>query len=228
MVRIVACLIWYDENPRDLHEMCLSLAGFVDGMVALDGAFETFPHKTAWSPHVQWDGLLQGCAAAGIELHGYQPVIASGNEVEKRNRSLWLASVLQPDWVVAVDADMRLESGAPAALPVLAKSKLSVAETLTAGSPLRNMFRWTPTLRYVNSHYTLIDGDSLIAWPRVIEAGRSSTAQDNPLGQKQQVEALDLSALVRFAHVERRDPERRARQNAWYTKRDAAGLERLD
>lgn len=232
--RIVACLIWYDEHPDDLRDTCLSLAGFASGMVALDGAFHTFPHLAPWSPPEQWEALAQACAEAEIELLAYLPTRAGawpgerGDEVEKRNASLYLAGLLQPDWVVAVDADMRLMPDWEEALPLLAQTDRRVAETLTAGWPLRNMFRWTPTLRYVGSHYSLVDGDDLIAWPSVFEAGSgqtTSTARDNPQGQKQQLSALDLSGYVVLAHEERRDQGRRRLQDSWYETRDALGLE---
>ena len=56
----------------------------------------------------------------------------------------------------------------------------------------------------------------------------TSEVQENPLGQKQSVEALDLSDSVRFGHVGKRDPERRARQDAWYALRDRHTLESLN
>ena len=231
-MRICAATIWYDEHPDDLAETVSSLAGFADCMVALDGPFRTFPAENPYSATEQVGAIAQACSESGIELLTYQPaepgrwLSYAGDEVEKRNAALDFAGTLGADWVQAVDADMTLLPGWETARARLEETDLVVAETMT-GSPLRNCFRWTPTLRYVFSHFALTDGETLVAWPRVFEAGNSGESVTRPQKEGKLADALDLTDCVKFENRRRRNLDRTRRQQDWYAVRDSLRLEEI-
>lgn len=223
-VRIIACTIWYDESPDDLAAMARSLHGFADGMVALDGAFETFPlgDNRPWSPSEQYAALADGCAGE-IELVLYQPTRAGewfghrGNEVEKRNASVRMAwGVLGADWVFNVDADMFLEEAGDARRQMeLTDEDVVISDV--EGHPTRHIYRYSPGLRHYRSHWIVLNERGMLSGPRDPNRGIGDYPPLLP--------GLDLRETLLFAHPEKRDYWRRVRQKAWYEIRDGTKLE---
>ena len=219
-VRIVACVIWYEESPEDLIRMARSLHGFADGMVALDGAYATFPiapKGTPWSHHDQAAALAEGCAGA-IELMIYQPTTAgywfghTGNEVEKRNASVRLAGiVLGADWVFNCDADMILEEYGDAR-EQMADTDKDVVWDDVEGIPTKHIYRYSDELMHWRSHWIVVNERGMLSGPRDPDRGLG--------GYPPLVEPLDLRETVIFSHPERSDYWRRVRQTAWYEYRD--------
>lgn len=227
---IAACLIWYDEDPNDLHRMATSLKGFADGVVALDGAFETFPlgpGDPPWSDPSQARALADGCAEAGLELLLHQtheagkwPLGYEGNEVEKRNACVALAGLaLNATWVFNIDADMYLYDAGDSRQQ-LAKTTMSVAMTDIEGTPSRHhLFRWSPTLRFHMAHWVVVDGKKLYSGT---DQMRISGEYPNGLEP-----CIDLRDELKFDHPAKKDFWRRARQNQWYQIRDSRQIEYL-
>ena len=67
-MRIAAALAWYDEPPAFLDRCARSLAGVVDELVALDGAWRLQPDGQPYSPYEQVDSLRAACADVGLRL----------------------------------------------------------------------------------------------------------------------------------------------------------------
>jgi hypothetical protein len=223
---ICANLIWYDEHPEDLSEMVDSLKGFADCLVALDGAFENFPDvESPTSNAEQITALAEASARNGIALLVYQPSEIGkwvggfkGEEVAKRNAAFRLCAPFAPDWVVILDADMRVHKHL-GARDLLEWTDKIVAVTDVDGQRHRHVFRWTPTLRYMRSHYVAVDGDRTLFCPVV------RTPITEPLGPLE--EPIDLFDVLQFNHVEKKDFWRRARQNVYYQHRDKNLIEAL-
>ena len=97
---VVGCTIFYDDN-LDLLERCLaSLRARVDTLVAVDGAFASFPHERASSSeaHLQVARRYADVLwTTGVPWH---------DEVEKRNA--YLEHVDNGDWALVLDADEEL------------------------------------------------------------------------------------------------------------------------
>lgn len=243
-MKLVACLIWYDESPEDLRRAVLSLRGFADAVVAVDGAFARFPREESppWSESVQLKDILRsavyqdadGNAVAGnMEVLAYQPPKAGvwpggekGNEVEKRNASLHMAGWLGADWVINCDADMYLlgskwmEEQLAKARELLMSTPHDVATVAVGDQAVRCCFRWSPTLHYERAHYLVKDGGKLLACP--ISSMSREQLELPPL-----VDALDLTQHVLFNHPAKQAVERRKKQAEWYRIRDRTGIEAL-
>lgn len=219
-LRIIACVIWYDESPEDLATMARSLHGFADGMVALDGAFSTFPIErsgNAWSSSEQVQALADGCAGR-IELLAYQPVLPGhwpghrGNEVEKRNASLRIAGgVMRADWVFNCDADMILEDFGDARRQ-MAKTDLDVVWDDVEGIPTKHVYRYSEGLLHWRSHWIVVNERGMLSGPRDPDRGLG--------GYPHLLEPLDLRETLTFGHPEKTDYWRRVRQTSWYEIRD--------
>lgn len=220
-VRIIGCLIWYDEAPEDLLRMCRSLQGFSDGLVAIDGAFRTFPiadGKHPWSHHDQAAAIAEGCADAGMELMLYQPTMAGhwfghqGNEVEKRNASLRMAGVVMgADWTFNIDADMVLDEYGDARYQ-MAYTDADVVWDDVEGIPTKHIYRYSPGLHHYRSHWIVINERGMLSGPRDPSRGLG--------GYPNLLPPLDLRETLLFGHPEKSDYWRRVRQTSWYEYRD--------
>lgn len=190
-------------------------------MVALDGAFATFPiapSQEAWSPKDQAAAFAEGCADAGLELMLYQPNEPGhwfghvGNEVEKRNASVRLAGVVMgADWVFNVDPDMILERYGDARKRMARTGKDSVWCDVE-GIPTRNIYRYSDGLRHWRSHWIVINENGMLSGPRDPDRGLG--------GYPPLLEPFDLRDTIQFGHPEKKDYWRRARQKLWYEYRD--------
>lgn len=104
MSSVTAALAWFDEDPYDLFRFTLSLEGAVDKLVAVDGAYERYPHDSPLSSDVEVDALEEGCRNAGIPLELHRPRGAWRGQVEKRT-FLAEKATIDSDWIFTLDAD---------------------------------------------------------------------------------------------------------------------------
>jgi hypothetical protein len=108
VTRVIAALAWYDEQPEHLAALVTNLAEHgIDGIVALDGAYQHYPHTGARSSAEQQDAIMDTAEAAGISHHGYAPHLPWASELRKRTMLFRAAHLeTQPgDWVLIIDAD---------------------------------------------------------------------------------------------------------------------------
>jgi hypothetical protein len=67
-VRLTALLAFYDEQPKDLILYVASLTqAHVDNLIAIDGAYQLYPHTTHHSPPTQHATLAAACQQARIQ-----------------------------------------------------------------------------------------------------------------------------------------------------------------
>lgn len=223
-MRIIAVTIWYNENPEHLSALTRSLAGFADGLVAIDGAFAYFPDASTRSPQEQVDALVKGCEEANVELLLHRPNRLWEGEVEKRNASLRLAGTLDADWVVVVDGDMEIGSR-NGARDALAATKFDVAVIRVEDDETtpnrqwcdaRFVYRYSDSLRWWRSHYIVRNSERTLLCP-LPPFERIALALP-PLAP-----ALSLRSLTLIHHPKER--ERRDAALASYDRRDESGIE---
>lgn len=109
-MKLHALLAWYDEPVADLIRCIDSIAGAADYLIAIDGAYETFPHPEGnpISPTGQAHAIMQACMRHGIDCHIETPNTPWRNEGFKRTRLFELAlehGTPLEDWVLPIDAD---------------------------------------------------------------------------------------------------------------------------
>ena len=116
-VKLVAVLVWYDEDPRLLYETVSRLGQIpVDALVAVDGAYALYPGGTGSSPASNHAAIGAAARAIGISatIHspgrpweeGTRPGEESG-AIKQRTLSIRLAETLTDpdDWFLVIDAD---------------------------------------------------------------------------------------------------------------------------
>jgi hypothetical protein len=113
-VRLTALLAFYDEQPKDLILYVASLTqAHVDNLIAIDGAYQLYPHTTHHSPPTQHATLAAACQQARIPLHLHIPEHAwQGNEPEKRTALFQLAHQQSDpdDWWIVLDTDELIQT----------------------------------------------------------------------------------------------------------------------
>lgn len=99
MTTIAAALCWYDEEPRILRRLVQSLAGNVDMLVSMDGAYLDYPGELT-SPREQRDAMR-----STIRNEIVQP--RRTTQVGKRT-ALYRCAAEAADWILIIDADEEL------------------------------------------------------------------------------------------------------------------------
>ncbi len=224
---IVGLLNFYKEDDLLLKRSVRGLARLgVKRIVAVDGPYALFPNDGPYSDPQQIRVLRQATTQRGVELCLFQPDEPwAGNETEKRQRMLDLAlgRAYRGDWLVIWDCDYRLMD-APDAMWISDRLQTTGLDVATVsftedgfcehydGYPMAMFLRAIPGIKMDGNHHTYVLPD-----------GRRSQVLRRPV--ENEAEALDLSDVRILHDVQRRDPERRARQTAYYEARDAGGIE---
>jgi hypothetical protein len=237
-LRVAALLSWYDEPPAVLERAIRSYAEIADHLVAVDGAYATFPGGEATSAPEQREAIERTAADCGLDLLLWQPADQwAGGEIEKRDRMYRLADVTGADWYVICDADFLLEfpykTGVRAVQEDLRAAtrrglevaKVTLVDYLTddVGGDVRREVRNELPLFYraaglsplhiSETHYhTIREGSDTHLW------GCLRTPQ---------VEHFDMTDTVHVRHEWwHRDEMRQAAKWGYYVLRDANRLER--
>lgn len=252
-MKIAAVLSWFDESPAWLATAVAGMGRFCDLIVAVDGAYSLYPGARPRSRPDQAEAVTIAAEAAGVGLVLHQPQeVFWGNEVEKRNLTFKLAApFLEPgrDWVCAFDADYHVERvNADMVRHELGSTERNVATyTLLDGYDVladgmashaakhavstewthrtRDIFRWTPDLRYERAHYVVRGtypdvGDVYVKGPEMVIGG-DRWAEPQP--------CLDLNELLVVHHrTAHRARIRNEAREEYYRNRDLAGIETLD
>lgn len=233
-MNLIALISFYNEHPAVLRDCIVGLArAGVDHVVCLDGAYALFPDAQAASPAEQHAAILLTAREVGVGLTLEVPRSHwVGNEVEKRDHHFRIAnSVATPgrDWLWIMDADQVVRD-APRLKERLAETDRDVAATLLhdrvveqipmdARAPgmeedfmLRNVFRAQP-IRVMVNHYTFVTDDGRVLWGGPVEDHHVPAP------------CLDLVDVIVDHYPDRRDRERLQAKHAYYTRRDAEGVE---
>jgi hypothetical protein len=222
-MRIVALVSWFEENPRWLRDAILSLDGLVDMVVAVDGAYATFPQAKAKSSRKQYDAIETAAMRLGVPCHIHTPSRPwQGGEVQKRSAMFNIGlqhATPNEDWYLIFDADERVVSAEPDRVrTILATTPLDVGQVMfdEPGAddnrhwPVPIVFRAIPGLHVVGSHYTYRCPDGRYLW---------GNARNRRLAPR-------VALPIVVEHLTRqRANARRNRSKAYYRHRDQHGLE---
>jgi len=240
-VKVYALLSFYDEQPEHLKRCVESLKGFADVLVALDGAYATFPDGQRMSPMVQRFALQDAAYASGMSYRITEPYGLWPGEVEKRAALFELArsaGATPDDWFLIIDADMELAQWKPEARDLLAATSRDIGEVRWhdvqvdgvrhTTHTFRSMFRALPGLTVERTHflYTVPLDECCGDRADGCCGRRRRFLWHTPDGHISGEPALDLTGAVTLHHYNSgRDPKRRRRALEYYAARDAAGLE---
>ncbi len=183
---IAAALCWYDEPPETLRRVVASVAPIVSCIVAMDGAWEGFPHDSHLSPIEQSQALREACAEHSLDLHEV-PVQDTLRSQSYKRSLLYQEACKRAKWVLVIDADEHLSivnlPHLRSRLTFVARSKASDAMTMRVSTPgvdgskgggltatAPSGTRWQPRLFRSNpsiavgpySHRTLSVGNAII------------------------------------------------------------------
>lgn len=221
-MRIVACLVWFDETVESLERCVSSLAGVVDVVVACDGRWDMFPGRRRYSPAEQAAAIASAGAAAGLVCDVYKaPRSALTSQVAKRNHAMRRAAGLG-DWILVIDGDEWVESCDPGKLRDLLAAVMDVGEVSVRKTgaevfqkrPLRRrrLYRAAARLKVVRAHngHLAADGRWLNGDPDHVELAP----------------AVDASPAVALVHDrDARAPERQKLAGLYYRARAALRVE---
>jgi hypothetical protein len=227
---IVALLSFFDEFPAWLSAAVASCARLCDHVVAVDGAYAMFSGGAGSSGPDQQAAIVDAAAASGVGLTLHVPTEKwLGGEVAKRAFMFEAGRLVardEGDWFCVIDADNIIASVPPDARVRLVEAEEDVAayglvtrwddhpdaERFGFAAmptknihPVRGLYRNVPGLTVRGTHYGY-SADGVDLW------------RDAP--------ALCLTDLVVEHRGYRRSADRRARQEAYYLTRDAAGIEK--
>lgn len=223
-MRIAALISFFDERPEELRECIRSLAGHVDHIVAIDGAYGLFPNGRPYSDPTEHKAVLKTCQQIGVGCTLEIPPRVWDTEMEKRTRLFELAATVTEDgdWWFVMDADQRLKQVPDDLREQLAGSAWPAA-TVTfdephpnaEGSrfPVRCLFRHCPGLRVERNHYSYVTPDGFWLWGNPRHRGAKSAAHDLR-------EQLIIEHRTHFRRKDRKD-----RATAYYKQRDDLAIE---
>ncbi len=109
-MRVVGALCWFHEPPEFLEALVRSLPGVIDELVALDGPWDHFPHRSLQSPDEQQAALRDTAADVGIPLTMLGGDTLWASQVAKR-AFLYETAAERGDWMFIADGDEELMLG---------------------------------------------------------------------------------------------------------------------
>lgn len=168
-MRIVALISWYDEPVSWLAETVASAARMCDHVLAVDGAYASFPGalRRPSSPTQQADVIAHTASGFGVGTTIHQQSSPWwGGEVEKRDWMFKAASLLASagDWLFVIDADEVLTQVPPDTRDLLKNSAHEVGEVLhqdvdQATTFDRRFIRVGNSLSVEGNHFSWISTD---------------------------------------------------------------------
>jgi hypothetical protein len=227
VLRIVACLCWFDEPLPFLDRLVRSLGGHVDALVAADGPWNGYEGDVT-SPREQRDTIRAAAAEAALPTRIVVPTKRWGSQIEKRTFVARTAiDEHHASWLFVVDGDSELTRCDDDALrQSLALTDRDVASVtmryLNRSWPYsempphevtqRHIYRGIPglTYRYVHNGIVTPDGRWLNGDGSLVSLA----------------ETLDLSRIVTVDHDnQNRGRDRNLRMRAYRKTREEKQLE---
>ena len=247
-MNLVGLLIYYDESPSWLATCVSGFARVCDTIVAVDGAYALYPGARPRSHPDQAYAIQDACETMGSGCVIHRPKdVWWGNEIEKRQHTIRLASALNPDWLLVFDADYLVilcEDPAFARNIIASTDKHVCTYTLLDGKDVmdddylanyaqeraidhewtirdRGIFRYTDDLRYGPTHYCLrgtFDGeDHWLRGPDLSPVGMHLASPPEHLGR----------SLVALHRNQKRSKMRTQAAEHYYKLRDDQGAEAI-
>lgn len=231
--RCTALTIFYDEPLELIAAHFSSLAGVVDHVIAVDGAFAHYPDAKGASDPTQHRMIQEICTGARLGLTLHVPTGPwYGNEVEKRNYTLALAEPVtrEDGWYLSSDVDEVIVHVAEDWFEQLQRISDEGWGTMNIGiretrvipndpgfvpndtwNPITNMYRAVPGLAYGPAHFILHADGVCYRGTQDMEA----------------VSPYDATHLLRFDHRQERPEYRNIAKRKYYAKRERLGLEKF-
>ena len=246
-MKLVAVLIWYDEDPQLLYETVTRLGQIpVDALVAVDGARDLYPGATGSSPSSNHAAIADAARTIGVTATIHSPARPweGSGEVNQRTFALRLAEALtEPDdWFLVVDADHILER-----VDASFRGRLEASDKEVATYALVQRAREVAELSPLEREVIAAHADE---WPGTVDApeieplrmlyrarrglryGPLHWELTGPkgklwgLGTDALLPAEDLTELLVFEHAwDHRTEDRLRAALEYYDRRDEAGLE---
>lgn len=236
--RVTAIVSWFDETPEMLSACISSLAGVVDHVIAVDGAYFLYPEGRASSDPAQARIIAEICRGMRIGYTIHIPgSVWAGNEVQKRNHAIRLAELVtrEDGWYFVHDADCVVTEIAPNWFEVLESDELKEFAAINIAckevrdipgydvpptdgfSPIRLVYRALPGATYGPTHWCISakESDEENA-PRVYLWGDSA---------QEPVEAYDGTYLLKIEHRKDRPNYRDVSARQYYVRRERFGIE---
>lgn len=210
-MRIVACLVWFEESIESLDRCVRSLAGVVDVVVACDGRWRLMPGQSLYSPPEQAAAIRTAAEAVGLDHVVVEaPVSALETQVAKRDFAMQLASE-HGKFVFVIDGDEYVEHCDPSAL----RAALAETDTDVFNASVRNAGH-----RVFNTRaYARRRGYRSDAGVTVEDAHNGYRAADGRWlsGEHHLAEAADTAALVGLVNDrDSRSVERQKRSGFYF------------
>lgn len=220
-MKLVGLLSWFDEDPAMLETAVRSACRIVDHLIAVDGRYALFEHHDVVSGPEQYDAIAGACQDSGTtcELVGVAAPWDGphGGEVAKRAFMFERAEAVTTtaDWHLVFDSDLEfIDPDVRTLRTRLADTNLDVGTAMVnhegAVHPHPVFFRALRGLTVSERHWRYHVPGGPVLWDAYDSA-----------------EPLDTHRQV---HVEHHGDQRRAgrlaSRAAYYTTRDAAGIER--
>jgi hypothetical protein len=109
-VKIAALMSFYDDPPESVERAIRSVSELATHLVAVDGAYGSFPSGEARSPASNIEAIVAATTACELELTLHQASdVWAGGEVEKRDFMYRLADTTKADWYTILDTDFVFE-----------------------------------------------------------------------------------------------------------------------
>lgn len=232
MTTVCALMAFYDDPPDAIERAIRSVEGLATHLVAVDGAYASFPLGGAYSPLETRQRLQKTAIDVGLELLVYSPVdVWMGGEPEKRDRMFAFAHATSADWYTVLDTDFVFEYpegiaaafeslegaqgyeiGEVALVDYLTNPETNERERVDSKLPLFYRGAGCAPIRIGPTHYhTRREGSETHLW------GCANTPR---------VPWFDMTSVVSVQHEWwHRDDNRQIRKWTYYFQRDQAGLE---
>lgn len=143
---ICAALCWFEEKPEMLSTCVHSLHRVVDYLVALDGPYLSFPHRSARSSDDQAEAIRRSAWLAEIPCEVYGATAPFGTQAAKRDMLCEFVRNSQADWMFVIDGDERVERWSPVFRDVLEETVHDVAMIADGSGGARRLYRCAPDL----------------------------------------------------------------------------------
>lgn len=226
-MKVWGLLCWYEEPESWLVSTVCSLKDLCDGVIAVDGAYASFPGglRVPRSDPAQAEAIFRAAYSSGINCTVHVPTEpwwstdTPDEEVAKRDFMFRLGDTIgEPgDWYFVIDADESVHHTPFDVRQRLEKAEEEIAEVELWVRPNERflsprLFRG-PGMQVHNHHYQWTKNGKDYGWPR-----RGPDAEP----------ALMLDDLVIEHRVQHRNDYRKHQKETYYTLRDrmieAAGM----
>jgi hypothetical protein len=210
---IVGLLSHFAEDPAWLRatiKSCLIVG--IKKLVAVDGAYKTFPGALPASPESAHKAIERACKQFDIELIAHVPSEPWESEVAKRDFMFALGekNCTEQDWYFVIDADERV-IGIDGELTLKGDVAFAILKEPDGQQPIRCFFRAQRGLRVQHNHFTYLCGDQVL-WG----------------GPEEGEEEFAYDSRVTLEHLSHKRPAKRQEdKQAYYDHRDANRLEHL-